>query len=84
MHFCFICDLFPQQYLEFYVETRFHLLFVPKTISKILCKDKNWKSFGTIEMVEIGIYGRSTKTFILVVANGLEAVDTHALHYTKR
>jgi hypothetical protein len=28
------------------------------------------EEFGIIEMVVIGIYGRSIKTFILVVANG--------------
>lgn len=34
------------------------------------------EKFGTIEMVVNNIYGRIAKTFILVVANGLEDVDT--------
>jgi len=34
------------------------------------------EEFGTIEMVVSNIYGRFAKTFILVVADGLEDVDT--------
>ncbi len=30
-------------------------------------------------MVVINIHGKFAKTFILVVANGLEAIDTHVL-----
>jgi hypothetical protein len=37
------------------------------------------EEFGTIEMVVINIHGKFAKTFILVVANGLEAIDTHVL-----
>jgi len=37
------------------------------------------EKLGTIEMVVIGIYGRFAKTFILVVANGLEAINTQVL-----
>jgi hypothetical protein len=37
------------------------------------------EEFGTIEMVVVGIHGKSSKTFILVEANGLEAIDTHVL-----
>jgi hypothetical protein len=35
----------------------------------------------TLEMVVTGIYGRSAKTFILVVVDGLEARDTQALSF---
>jgi hypothetical protein len=34
------------------------------------------EKFGTIEMVVNSIYGRFAKTFILVVVDGLEDVDT--------
>jgi hypothetical protein len=35
----------------------------------------NLEPIGTLEMIVIGIYGKFAKTFILVVANGLEASD---------
>jgi len=37
------------------------------------------EKLGTIEMVVIHIYGRFAKTFILVVANGLEVINTQVL-----
>jgi len=37
------------------------------------------EKLGTIEMVVIPIYGRFAKTFILVVANGLEVINTQVL-----
>ncbi len=37
------------------------------------------EEFGTVEMVVISIHGKFAKIFILVVANGLEAIDTHVL-----
>jgi hypothetical protein len=36
----------------------------------------NLEQLETLEMVVIGIYGKFAKTFILVVADGLEANDT--------
>jgi hypothetical protein len=35
----------------------------------------NLEQLKTLEMVVIGIYGKFAKTFILVVADGLEASD---------
>jgi hypothetical protein len=54
----------------------------------VICSYASIKSFlqredleelGTIEMVVIGIYGKFAKTFILVLASGLEATNTQAL-----
>jgi hypothetical protein len=54
----------------------------------VICSYASIKSFlqkedleelGTIEMVVIGIYGKFAKTFILVVADALEATNTQAL-----
>jgi hypothetical protein len=36
----------------------------------------NLEQLRTLEMVDTRIYGKFAKTFILVVANGLEATDT--------
>jgi hypothetical protein len=34
-----------------------------------------------MELMVVGIYGRSTKFFIMVVANGLNNNDAHALPF---
>jgi hypothetical protein len=39
------------------------------------------QELGTIELMVIGIYGRSSKSFILIVTNGLGPNDTQALSF---
>jgi hypothetical protein len=56
-----------------------HLQFVPTHNIQSFMHRHDLEEFGTIEMVVIGIYGKYAKTFILVMVDGLEAIDTHTL-----
>ncbi len=53
-----------------------YLWFVPTHNIQCFMQRQDLEKFGTIEVVVNNIYGRFAKTFILVVANGLEDVDT--------
>ncbi len=55
------------------------LQLVPTHSIQNFMQREDLEEFGTIEMVVVGIHGKSSKTFILVEANGLEAIDTHVL-----
>jgi len=57
------------------------LQFVPTHSILDFMQKANLEELGTTELVVIGIYGRSAKAFIMVVADGLSGNDAHALSF---